>query len=152
MPVHPEPTALPPPGQLAALREDAWQAEIVPLLPADLAAQARAPGAFRRVRKVATPTNLLRALLTGALDQLSTRGLGTWTLLAGMAELSEAAWRRRLGKSAAWLSWPLVRLLWARQGRVRRPVPQWVYARAVGYGVGGFRTAPPRANAPPPPR
>ena len=76
MPVHPQPTDPPPPMQLAALTEDPWHAEIVPLLPADLAAQARALGAFRRVRKVATPTDLLRALLAGALDQLSTRGLG----------------------------------------------------------------------------
>src|SRR5215216_887848 len=111
MPVHRKPTDQPSPMQLAALTEDAWQAEIVPLLPTDLAAQARALGAFQRVRSVATPTDLLRALLAGALDQLSTRGLGAWALLAGVAEMSEAAWRRRLGKSAAWLGWLLGELL-----------------------------------------
>ena len=111
MPVHPQPSDPPPPMQLAALTEDAWHTEIVPLLPADLAAQARAPGAFQRARKLAAPIDLLRALLAGALDQLSTRGLGAWALLAGVADMSETAWRQRLGKSAAWLGWLLGELL-----------------------------------------
>jgi hypothetical protein len=97
--------------QLAALTEDAWPTEIVPLLPANLAAQARALGAFQRVRKLATPTDLLRAVLIFALDQLSTRSLGVWAVLIGMGDLSEAAWRKRLGKRSAWLGWLLGELL-----------------------------------------
>jgi Transposase DDE domain len=111
MPVLPQPTEPPTPAQLAAQAGDAWQAEIVPLLPPDLAAQAKALGAFRRVRKLAGPTALLRALLTFALDQLPTRGLGAWAVLAGVGDLSEAAWRKRLGRSAAWLGWLLGDLL-----------------------------------------
>lgn len=111
MPVHPKPTDRPPVMQLAALTEDAWQAEIVPLLPADLAARARALGAFQRVRKLATPADLLRAVLIFALDRLSTRGLGVWAVLIGVGDLSEAAWRKRLGKSSAWLGWLLGELL-----------------------------------------
>lgn len=104
-------TAPPPPAPVAELTGDAWQAEMVPLLPPDLAAQAKALGAFQRVRKLAAPTALLRALLAFALDQLSTRGLGAWGVLTGVGDLSEAAWRARLGKSRVWLGWLLGELL-----------------------------------------
>lgn len=106
-----KPTAPLTPVQLTNLTGEAWQAEIVPLLPPDLAAQAKALGAFQRVRKLAAPTALLRALLVFALDQLSTRGLGVWGVLSGVGDLSEAAWRQRLGKSSAWLGWLLSELL-----------------------------------------
>lgn len=111
MPVHLKPTASPSPAPLAGLTGEAWQTEIVPLLPADLAAQAKALGAFQRVRKLATPTDLLRALLALVLDDLSLRGLGAWAVLAGVADLSETAWRQRLGKSSTWLGWLLSDLL-----------------------------------------
>lgn len=111
MPAHLKHTAPPTPAPLADLTGDAWQTEIVPLLPPDLAAQATALGAFRRVRKVASPPDLLRALLAFALESLSTRGLGVWGVLADVADLSEAAWRKRLGKSGAWLGWLLGELL-----------------------------------------
>lgn len=113
MPVPPKPTDPGTPAQLEALLGESWQTEIVPLLPAALAEQARALGAFQRVRKVATPTLLLRALLVLALDQLSTRGLGAWAVLTGVADLSETGWRKRLRASNAWLGWLLGELLTA---------------------------------------
>ena len=111
MPVHLKPTIPSTPAPLAELTGDAWQTEIVPLLPPDLAAQAKALGAFQRVRKVASPPDLLRALLAFALDGLSTRGLGVWGVLTDVADLSDTAWRKRLAKSSAWLGWLLGEVL-----------------------------------------
>ena len=137
---HTEPSTL---AQLAAVTGDAWEQEIVPLLPAELAAQARALGAFQRVRQVAAPTVLLRALLAFALDQLSTRGLGAWGVLTGVADISETAWRKRLGKSSAWLGWLLGELLaaevavspaLARRGRRIRLIDATRLAQISGCG------------------
>jgi hypothetical protein len=46
-----------------ALVEDTWTIEVVPRLPADLAAQARTHKALPRVRGLSTPVDLWRAVL-----------------------------------------------------------------------------------------
>lgn len=111
MPVRSHHTSVPQDTQLLTLVDDGWATEVVPHVPGDLDAQARAHGAFVRRRGLACPSDLLRALLAFVLADHSTRSLGAWAVLIGLADISEAAWRKRLRRSSAWLGWLLSALL-----------------------------------------
>jgi DDE family transposase len=88
-----------------------WEQEVVPRLPEGWQEQAKALGAFQRVRKLERASDLLRGVLAYVLETHSFRHLGMWALLIGLADLSEAAWRKRLAKARAWLGWLLMELL-----------------------------------------
>ena len=87
--------------------EETWTHAVVPRWPADLAAQARPPKAVQRVRGLATPVDLVRAVRADVRGALSTRRLGAGAVLSGLAASAETAWRQRLRACHPWWLWLL---------------------------------------------
>ncbi len=112
MSLAPDDTLFSPPTQSLNFVTDTWMSEIVPRLPMDLEVQAHIHGAWHRKRRIACASDLLRALLAYVLCASSFRLLGAWAVLLGLADLSEAAWRKRLRRANAWLLW-LLGELWS---------------------------------------
>ena len=111
MPVHVHHTQSAPAPQATDVVGDSWAREIVPRLPADLDAQAQTLKAFQRIRGLACPTDLLRAILAYVLEATSFRLLGAWAVLLGLADISDTAWRKRLRCASPWLAWLIGELL-----------------------------------------
>jgi len=99
------------PMQLPPRLGDQWESEIVPQLPANLDEQARVLKALQRTREIDRASDLLRALLAWALGGCSFRQLGCWAVILGVADISEAAWRKRVRLCGEWLHWLLTEIV-----------------------------------------
>ena len=120
-------SALPAQEQLDRLLNSQWESQVLPQLPAEVEEAAKRLKAFVRVRQVASATDLLHALLVYALCSLPWRQLGAWAVLVGLGDLCERAWRKRLERAAAWISWLLGELI----GTAQRP--RWVPATLASH-------------------
>lgn len=101
------PSVLPAPDPAAS----DWDQEVLPRLPQGWQEQARHLKALRRCREIGSAADLLRGLLAYVLCVNSFRHLGCWSVLIGLADISEAAWRKRLRQAGAWLGWLVRELL-----------------------------------------
>ncbi len=90
---------------------DLWETEIVPQLPAQLDEQARVLKAYQRYREIDRASDLLRALLAWVLGGCSFRQLACWAMILGVADISEAAWRKRVRQCGDWLQWLLTEVI-----------------------------------------
>ena len=85
-------------------KQDDWEKEVVPRLPAYLEEQAKKLKAFERSREISSATDLLRGLLASVYTAHSFQQLSMWSLLIGLADVSANDWRKRLGKANDWLA------------------------------------------------
>ncbi len=108
-------------SQAQASAEQCWDELVKQRLPANLESQARALGAFQRIREVPSAQVLLRALLCYVLSLSSLKQLSGWSRLVGVTSkiISAQAWHKRLQKAAPWLLWLFADLL-----NLRLPVPR----------------------------
>ncbi len=122
MPIKPYHTDLPTSAQPPAWLNDTWAFDVVPILPATLSLQAFHLGAFKRIRGIASPLDLLRGLLAYVLCARSFRALGAWAVLLGLADISDTAWRHRLRAANAWLLWLLSEFISSPPPRASSPL------------------------------
>lgn len=106
--------------------EEGWQ-QVQARLPEGWQTQGDALGAWRRRRKLQQPADVLRGLLAYVLWGYSLRQLACWSVLRGIGNLSETAWRKRLQRAQAWLAWLLAQVVSA--GTVAQP---WIAAKGLG--------------------
>lgn len=73
-----------------------WLTEIVPQLPATLETQARVHKALQRIRASDRARDVLRGLVAWVLGRCSFRQLGCGAVILVVADISDAAWRKRV--------------------------------------------------------
>lgn len=105
-----------------------WQV-IEKLLPAGWEEQARKKRAFRRVRYIKSPGDLLRLLLVHAAHRGGLRQTVAQARLAGIGSLSSVALFKRLKSAGSWLAWIAAEL--SRQMREQVRVPVGLRPRAL---------------------
>ena len=114
-----------PQMQLSPRLLDLWESEIVPQLPTSLDEQARALKAYQRYREILRASDLLRARLSWVLGGCSFRQLGCWAVILGVADISEAAWRKRVRQCGEWLHWLLKEVMAQAPGKAQSdPLPE----------------------------
>lgn len=84
-----------------------WETDVLPRLPKGWEEEAKRQKAFERARHLRHPGDVLRGILAYVLCVRSFRHLGCWSVLIGLADVSEADWRKRLAQARAWLAWLL---------------------------------------------
>lgn len=99
-----------PPRQGVDWNEEDWQ-RMLKRLPGEWQAQACKLGAWQRLRKLTSVSDLLRALLVYAACGYSFGQLGIWATLVGVGCLSERAWRKRVERAQEWIKWLLGALI-----------------------------------------
>ncbi len=124
-PMHSDDTTEEMSKQVEALVSDLWGSEVEPRLPKELEVQAKKLGALQRKRGLSSAAQVLRALLAYVLCAPSFRRMGVWAVLIGLADLSEAAWRKVLRRASDWLAWLLAELL------AVSPQSEWLAQRVV---------------------
>ena len=90
--------------QVSELATADWQQLVQQRLPSTLESQARALGAFVRVRRIQSASLLLRALLCYVLSLSSLKDLSMWSRLLGVTDkvISGQGWHKRLRQSLGW--------------------------------------------------
>lgn len=88
-----------------------WEQEVLPRLPPGWQEQATRLHAFCRAREIRSAGDVLRGILAYVLCVGSFRQLGCWSVLIGLADISEAAWRKHMRQACAWLGWLVSELL-----------------------------------------
>ena len=98
-------------AQAEAWKQDDWNREVVPRLPASVQQQAMALKAFERSRQIRSATDLLRGVLAYVYTVHSFQHLSIWSVLVGVADVSATDWRKRLQRASTWLTWLLQEVL-----------------------------------------
>ena len=128
-----------------SLAADNWEAVVERLGGGDLLErEARATGAFRRRREVASAVDLLRLTLAYCLGSLGFRATAAWAETIDLASLSNVALLKRVRATSGWLAVMLARLIAAEapgreagdvrdlaRGRLIRLVDATVVAKAA---------------------
>lgn len=90
------------PAEITTVAADTWD-ELLKNVPIDIEASAKKLGAMTRKREIKNAADLLRIILTYSVMDWSFRLLGAWSLLTGIATISDVAIRNRIKGAKLWM-------------------------------------------------